>query len=48
MNHCKRVLAGALSAAMLLGLSGGALAADKKSDTFTLGIYSTTDMHGKC
>lgn len=47
MNLSKRVLAGTLSAAMLLGLSGGALAAEETGG-FTLGIYSTTDMHGKC
>ncbi len=48
MKMTNRILAGALSAAMLLGLSGGALAAKKDSGSFTLGIYSTTDMHGKC
>lgn len=47
MKAFQRALAGVLSAALLLGLSGGALAAGRSGD-FTLGIYSTTDMNGKC
>ncbi len=48
MNLSKRVLAGTLSAAMLLGLPCGALAVEETDGGFTLGIYSTTDMHGRC
>lgn len=47
MKNLKRLLAGILSAAVLLSLTGVTFAAGK-GDTFTLGIYSTTDMHGKC
>lgn len=32
---------------MMAGMSGGALAAEKQ-DSVTLGIYTTTDLHGKC
>lgn len=43
----RRTLAGGMTAAMLVSCGGlAALAAEE--DTFTLGIYSTTDMHGKC
>ena len=46
-SYLRKALAGALSAAMLLGCAGmTAMAAE--AETFTLGIYSTTDMHGKC
>ena len=46
-SHLRKALAGTLSAAMLLGCVGmTAMAAE--AETFTLGIYSTTDMHGKC
>ena len=49
MKHMtlRRILAGVMTSAMLLSCAGlSALAAG--GDTFTLGIYSTTDMHGKC
>lgn len=43
----RRTVAGAMTAVMLVGCAGiPAFAAEE--DTFTLGIYSTTDMHGKC
>ena len=43
----RRVAAGTLAAVMLVGCAGvTAFAAE--DDAFTLGIYSTTDMHGKC
>lgn len=46
-SYLRKALAGTLSAAMLLGCVGmTAMAAE--AETFTLGIYSTTDMHGKC
>ena len=43
----RRALAGGMTAAMLLSC-GGLTALAAEEDTFTLGIYSTTDMHGKC
>ncbi len=46
MRSFQRILAGALSAALVLGLSTGAWAA--RDEDITIGIYSTTDMHGKC
>lgn len=47
MRKIRRITALALSAVLLLGCLGlTALAAGPQ--TFTLGIYSTTDMHGKC
>lgn len=46
MRSFQRILAGALSAALVLGLTGGAWAA--RDGSVTIGIYSTTDMHGKC
>ena len=43
----RRLTACAMSAALVLSCAGvTALAAE--NDSFTLGIYSTTDMHGKC
>lgn len=45
MKALKRILAGTLSAVMVLGTTGGAFAAGGE---VTIGIYSTTDMHGKC
>lgn len=43
----RRTAAGAMTAVMLVSCAGiPAFAAEE--DTFTLGIYSTTDMHGKC
>ncbi len=51
MNTChpilKRTLAGAMTLALLLSCAVLPAAA-AETDTFTLGIYSTTDMHGKC
>lgn len=42
-----KCMAGALAAVIFMGCSS--TAAQKGADgTFTLGIYSTTDMHGKC
>ncbi len=48
MKLSQRILAGTMSAAVLMSLSGGALAAGETDSGFTLGIYSTTDMHGRC
>lgn len=43
----RQALAGIMTATMLVSCAGPtAFAAE--DDTFTLGIYSTTDMHGKC
>lgn len=47
-SSLRRALAGTMTAAMLLGLAGVTASAAPGDDSFTLGIYSTTDMHGKC
>ena len=48
-SHSRRFLAGVLTASMLFGCVGVASAATDtaKQDSMTLGIYSTTDMHGR-
>lgn len=48
MKGLKRFLSICLVAVLALGLCGSALAAEEGGEEFTLGIYTTTDMAGKC
>ena len=43
----RRAAAGAMTAVMLVGCAG-VTASAAGAESFTLGVYSTTDMHGKC